>query len=102
MSDKTIVPPRGRALNFREACQYLGMDAKRLRRLVATNRVPHFKVGRLLFMERDLDEWQELHRTTSCQDAPVQKPRRVERPPMVERREPDLSALLPKRRRLTH
>jgi len=60
---------RGRLLSFKEACAHLGdMPEKRLRRLVAAKKIPHYYDGRLFFMSAELDAWLESHRTAALDE----------------------------------
>ena len=94
-----IVPLRGALLSFRQALTYLGMEEKRLRRLVAAKKIPVLRDGRLGFFTADLDEWIERHRTPAV-DEPKSKHILLAQP-QVDRAE-GIQDLMPARRRLSH
>lgn len=69
-----VQPVRGRLLTTREACTFLGMPQSRLRRLVASKKIPVIRDGRLGFYERDLEEWIAAHRSPASGSARVAVP----------------------------
>jgi hypothetical protein len=91
-----VSAPFGRMFDFHEAAEFLGMPEKRLRRLVATRKIPVLRDGRLAFLENDLRTWIEQHRTPAAEGASsphIELPR--------PRAEPvGIDDLLPRRRRL--
>ena len=94
-----IVPKRGTLLAFRQALTYLGMDEKRLRRLVAAKKIPVHRDGRLGFWSADLDEWIERRRTPAV-DEPKSKHIEVGKAAAPDAK--GIEDLMPARRRLSH
>lgn len=86
-----------RLLTFREACAHLGeMPEKRLRRLVAAKKIPHYRDGRLFFYSDELDEWLKRRRVAAV-DEPRSKHVDLA---LVKREVAGIEDLMPRQRRL--
>lgn len=64
----SVVAPFGRMFTSHEAAEFLGMPMRRLRRLVAAKKIPVVRDGRLAFLEADLRDWIETHRTPAVDE----------------------------------
>ena len=92
----SVTAPFGRMFNFHQAAQFLGMPEQRLRRLVAAKKIPVVRDGRLAFLETDLREWIERHRTPAV-DEPKSKHVELAK---VKVEPTGIEDLMPRRRRL--
>lgn len=98
MSADSVTAPFGRLFDFKEAMAYLGMPEKRLRRLVLAKKIPVIRDGRLAFLEKDLRDWIQRHRTPAL-DEP--KSTHLELPKSSAAAPPGIADLMPRRRRFS-
>ena len=101
MTERATVqtPERGRLLSFAQALEYLGaMPERRLRRLVAAKKIPHYYDGRLFFLSGELDAWLARCRRPAVDEA---KSKHIELAKAKATGAVGIEDLMPKKRRLS-